>query len=441
MPAVSEKLTATLRALSMLAGVEPQADGGGGSASKVGGSAPKGKGKEGSNDVEWSAKKEARFHQQLEVKRKKIFEGVPFVKCKVPVQKNGYDCGMFVNRYAEMVLRKLPTSTLADIDSKFSTLLPADEFTQEDIFQEREALRELLARIKVQYDERCRLEGEDVYVDMEDSSMSEEEVESAEEEEEYVGVGFLNEDGSSCYINCTLQCLVHTTTLTAALGDGEGRGDGASVLESFRHLVSNVKLQHFSGTYTPLKVLGMGLLKPETQQDAHEYLILLLERVAQVSSIFLGSLLDTKTCSYVDTHVGVTPNPFNHLSLDISSNIKSVPLAIEAFLSAERLTDGNEWECSECHELTRRGKKQLSVSHAPDVLVLHLKRSAVTVRGARYKLLNWVQFGVELVLGGYTYELYAVIEHVGLNTQSGHYLAYVKAANGKVPKPHPCYTN
>jgi hypothetical protein len=80
MPAVSEKLTATLRALSMLAGVEPQADGGGGSASKVGGSAPKGKGKEGSNDVEWSAKKEARFH-----------------KCKVPVQKNGYDCGMFVN--------------------------------------------------------------------------------------------------------------------------------------------------------------------------------------------------------------------------------------------------------------------------------------------------------------------------------------------------------
>jgi hypothetical protein len=42
-----------------------------------------------------------------------------------------------------MVLRKLPTSTLADIDSKFSTLLPADEFTQ-NIFQKRMALRELL---------------------------------------------------------------------------------------------------------------------------------------------------------------------------------------------------------------------------------------------------------------------------------------------------------
>mmetsp|Transcript_14494 Transcript_14494/g.31750 ORF Transcript_14494/g.31750 Transcript_14494/m.31750 type:complete len:382 (+) Transcript_14494:359-1504(+) len=59
-----------------------------------------------------------------------------------------------------MVLRKLPTSTLADIDSKFRTLLPADEFTQKDIFQERTALRELLAGIKVQYDERCRLERE-----------------------------------------------------------------------------------------------------------------------------------------------------------------------------------------------------------------------------------------------------------------------------------------
>jgi ubiquitin C-terminal hydrolase len=84
-------------------------------------------------------------------------------------------------------------------------------------------------RIKLKHDERCRLEREqappvdgpaatpgssfvyteETVVESMSASMSDE-----EEEEEDVGVGFFNDDGNSCYLNCTLQCLVHTTALT-----------------------------------------------------------------------------------------------------------------------------------------------------------------------------------------------------------------------------------
>jgi Ulp1 family protease len=62
------------------------------------------------------------------------------------MQANGFDCGLFVTKFAEMVLKRQPGSSSADIADKFATLLPASEFSQQDVDQERTKLRLLIDR-------------------------------------------------------------------------------------------------------------------------------------------------------------------------------------------------------------------------------------------------------------------------------------------------------
>jgi ubiquitin carboxyl-terminal hydrolase 36/42 len=71
------------------------------------------------------------------------------------------------------------------------------------------------------------------------------------------------------------------------------------------------------------------------------------------------------------------------------------------------------------------------------VLTIHLKRFDFFGRG--HKLSKKVEFGMDLDLapymtsskhGGPLYDLYAVLVHHGHSLHSGHYVCYVKAANG-----------
>lgn len=62
------------------------------------------------------------------------------------MQANGFDCGLFVTKFAEMVLRRQPGSSAADIADKFATLLPVSDFSQQDVDLEREEMRRLINR-------------------------------------------------------------------------------------------------------------------------------------------------------------------------------------------------------------------------------------------------------------------------------------------------------
>ena len=65
---------------------------------------------------------------------------------QAPKQENGYDCGLFVTKFAEMVIEKCPSSTKADIDEKLVTVMPPREFSQADVDSERGSMRSLLQR-------------------------------------------------------------------------------------------------------------------------------------------------------------------------------------------------------------------------------------------------------------------------------------------------------
>jgi Ulp1 family protease len=72
-----------------------------------------------------------------------------FVKCTAPKQTNGYDCGVYVIKYVEMILRLYPDSKQETIDSKFSKLFRL-AFNSADVTEERLKYKEELCQIKRQ---------------------------------------------------------------------------------------------------------------------------------------------------------------------------------------------------------------------------------------------------------------------------------------------------
>lgn len=73
-----------------------------------------------------------------------VFLDIQAVKCKGPMQQNGYDCGVFVTKYAEDVLDKWPASDSDTLQSNFGEVIRPDDFTQQDITARRNGYGALL---------------------------------------------------------------------------------------------------------------------------------------------------------------------------------------------------------------------------------------------------------------------------------------------------------
>mmetsp|Transcript_15523 Transcript_15523/g.48578 ORF Transcript_15523/g.48578 Transcript_15523/m.48578 type:complete len:1140 (-) Transcript_15523:33-3452(-) len=107
------------------------------------------------------------------------------------------------------------------------------------------------------------------------------------------------------------------------------------------------------------------------------------------------------------------------------------------FCQEERLGPRDEYYCRKCKTHVR-ALKQMSLWSAPPILLVHLKRFAYTAL-RRAKISRLVNFPTNLDLTSLVldpttaplahYELYAVLNHVGSSSSSGHYTAIVRSAN------------
>lgn len=212
-----------------------------------------------------------------------------------------------------------------------------------------------------------------------------------------VGPGFFN-DGNTCYLNSTLQCLVHTPALAQILqhepksvlkglgivANGQDSKENRdkdfnlhanrSVLQHFQNLVCEVWANSSSRSLSPRGMVASirrvgKQFKPLRQEDAHEYLRQLLDcmheevlkargvktsdgkiaETSMISRVFGGYLCNTLTCGQCQ-YVSKTFNHFLDMSLDISQGVKSINGAIDAFTKPEYLTAGNEWKCEKCKQ-------------------------------------------------------------------------------------------
>ena len=284
-----------------------------------------------------------------------------------------------------------------------------------------------------------------------------------------IGRGLCNL-GNSCFVNATLQCLAYVPPLAQLLllpgasGDAAWGNGGASVrgghvinfVEIMRDTIarmhgvgplsssaaSSSASSHAAGDHAVspeafvanLRALGRHF-RNGRQEDAHEFLVHLLEALQQhclrsAGLPIMASALTTEQKRLVET---TAPHrlfggklrsrlrcldcgkcldrlePFLDLSLPLvgggtgerkkkkkkakkakehagcafgrfgSSRSDaaqwSLEDAIEAFTSPERLGDSNHWRCPQCGK-SALAEKQLSVVRAPNVCVIHLKRFA-----------------------------------------------------------------
>jgi ubiquitin C-terminal hydrolase len=285
-----------------------------------------------------------------------------------------------------------------------------------------------------------------------------------------VGPGFFNE-GNSCYLNSTLQCLLYIPALVqvllhetdAALKNipRNQQNQLRPITEIFSSLVKEIWANQNEAGRKSILPRGMvstirrvgKQFKPFRQEDAHEYLRQLLDTMHEevlkanrlkisdgkpaetsfISRVFGGYLCNTLKCSQCG-YASKTYNHFLDLSLEIQKGVQSLQDAIQQFTKPEQLSHGNEWNCDGCKRRVK-ATKQMTISEAPPVLAVQLKRFAMSFM-SNNKITKHIEFPLQLALpcskskNPVQYDLTGVVVHHGSTTHSGHYIAYVEAPNG-----------
>ncbi|PWN35841.1 cysteine proteinase [Meira miltonrushii] len=285
------------------------------------------------------------------------------------------------------------------------------------------------------------------------------------------GNGLFNK-GNTCYMNSTLQALLHLPPLANALlmldpDQLYGRlgGKPAQRFDAIGEMVNLAKRTiSRSGNDNPtspnafihnLKLYAPTLTKYH-QEDAQEFLRFLLDAMQYcnliraskilkpfdplrettlVHKIFGGKLRSRVTCERCN-HNSDTYDTFLDLSLDIrKSHNSNIASALEHFTSTDHLNGTEKYRCEKC-KMSVNATKRFTIHQAPPVLTIHFKRFTQTSQ----KINKQIGFGEELNLNKNVlsegqpmqkYKLHSIIHHHGSGPNSGHYVASVRGSSGK----------
>ncbi|CAK9321506.1 unnamed protein product [Citrullus colocynthis] len=274
------------------------------------------------------------------------------------------------------------------------------------------------------------------------------------------GAGLANL-GNTCFINAILQCLTHTAPfvegLRSANHDMPCNSEDFCVLCAIRDHIE-LSLTSLGGIISPLKLVNnlnyfSSFFRRYQQEDAHEFMQCFLDKLERclvseakdrvssedddlVHKVFGGRLISNLCCCTCG-HCSETHEPLVDLSLEIE-NVDSLSSALESFTKVERIGDPEtKFKCENCKEEVLV-EKQLKLEKIPLVTTFHLKRFKADSSFVE-KIEKHLEFPLELDLQPYTlggqdaevelkYELYAIVEHTGFSSTSGHYFSFVRSS-------------
>jgi len=284
----------------------------------------------------------------------------------------------------------------------------------------------------------------------------------------------LHNRGNTCYMNSVMQALLHTPPLASALlsqstptllgryGVPHTQKQALKAAHMFNAM--GVLKDFFERAYGSSSAISPTAfinnlrkfarpLRPGRQEDAHEYLRLLLEALQHASTCFapkdikpqdpelattlvqriFGGRLRSRVTCHSCRHNSDTYDPVMDLSLDVRKGIHSVKQALEAFTAPEELAD--KYRCDQCHKSVN-ATKRFSIEQTPMVLTVHLKRFGIFGN----KINKPISYAERLQLGRYmsertadtdAYRLYAIVHHYGSGPNVGHYVASVRTPEGR----------
>ena len=189
----------------------------------------------------------------------------------------------------------------------------------------------------------------------------------------------LYNQGNTCYLNSTLQCLLHIPMFSQHIlkNSHHHHQDTSSTMKSIFDMYQKFVMEYWNNLskrslsprllYQNIRRIGKHL-RPGRQEDAHEFLRLLLDCIHEeilkangikssphnlklqnttlICRVFGGYLRNELRCS-VCNYKSQTYNLIQDLQLDL--NFPSIQSSFAHFIKPEVLDRGNEWLCEKCN--------------------------------------------------------------------------------------------
>ncbi|KAL5012516.1 hypothetical protein ScPMuIL_011067 [Solemya velum] len=275
--------------------------------------------------------------------------------------------------------------------------------------------------------------------------------------------------GNTCYCNSVLQALYFCRPFRERVlqyKQHQKSQKKETLLTCLADLFYNIATQKKKvGTMAPKKFITRlrkenELFDNYMQQDAHEFLNYLLNRVGEllraekqgtkpkntingnqpkqeptwVEDLFQGVFTNETRCLNCET-VSSKNEDFLDLSVDVEQNT-SITHCLRGFSSTETLCSEHKYYCEVCCS-KQEAQKRMRVKRLPQILALHLKRFKYMEQLNRFTKLSFrVVFPLELRLFNTSddacnpdrmYDLVAVVIHIGSSINRGHYISIVKS--------------